>query len=301
MIKKAAEKIKIKDVLLIVAGTLLMAAAVNFVFDPIGLDVGGVSGLAIVIRHATSQFLKDTGSEFFKDGIPVWFMSLLLNVPLFVVAYIKKGWKYIAKTAFSTFMLTFWMYALPVRAFMEDNLLSTLVGGVLSGIGIGLVFSTMATTGGTDMFSALVHDRFRHVSIPVILSITDGLIVLLGLTVFTVENVIYSVIVVYLVTKISDAMLEGLKFANMAFIISEAAEEISAEVLENMDRGVTGIRVKGMYSGEDKKMLFCVVSKKQLPLLQDIVSRHDKRAFMVIGDAREVMGEGFVEVMGNTK
>lgn len=299
MIRKAAERINLKDMFLIIAGTLIMAAAVNFVFEPIGLDVGGVSGLAIVIKYATAGLFKDTGSKFFGDGIPVWFMSLLLNIPLFAIAYMKKGWKYIAKTAFSTIMLTFWMYALPIRAFMVNDLLSTLVGGVLSGVGIGLVFSTLATTGGTDMFSALVHDRFRHLSIPTILSVTDGIIVLLGLTVFSVENVIYSVIVVYLVSKISDAILEGLKFAKMAFIISEAADDISAEVLENMDRGVTGIKVRGMYSGEDKKMLFCVVSKKQLPLLQDIVSRHDKRAFMVIGDAREVMGEGFAEVQVN--
>ena len=107
---------------------------------------------------------------------------------------------------------------------------------------------------------------------------------------------IYSIIVVYLVAKISDSFLDGLKFAKMAYIISDKAEDIAAEVLVAIDRGVTGIKVKGMYSGEDKKMLFCVVGKKQVVELTDIVTRTDKRAFMVVADAREVLGEGFAEV-----
>ena len=103
-------------------------------------------------------------------------------------------------------------------------------------------------------------------------------------------------IVVYLVSKISDSILEGLKFAKVVYIISDKAEDISAEILVALDRGVTGIKVKGMYSGADKKMLFCVVGKKQVVEITDIVSRYDKRAFVVVADAREVMGEGFDEV-----
>ena len=193
-------------------------------------------------------------------------------------------------------MLTFWIYLLPVTPLIEDRLLATIFGGVLSGVGIGLVFSTMATTGGSDLFSALLHDKWRHLSIPRILSITDGIIVFLGLFIFDIENVIYSIIVVYLVAKISDSFLDGLKFAKMVYIISDKAEDIAAEVLVAIDRGVTGIKVKGMYSGEDKKMLFCVVGKKQVVELTDIVTRTDKRAFMVVADAREVLGEGFAEV-----
>lgn len=296
MFGSIVERINYRDILLIVLGTFLMAVAINFIFDPIGLDVGGVSGLAIVLRYASLRVFEGTDIKFLENGIPVWLMSTALNVPLFIIAIIKKGWRYMAKTTASTVLFTLFLGVLPMRPFLDDKLLSALVGGALSGIGIGLVFSTFATTGGTDLFSALLHERFRHLSIPTILMVTDGIIVILGITVFDIDNVIYSVIVVFLVSKISDAILEGLKFAKMTFIISEEAEIISAEILETMDRGVTGIQVKGMYSGKDKKMLFCVVSKKQLPLLQDIVKRHDKRAFMVIADAREVNGEGFAEI-----
>ena len=288
MMRSLVERINFKDVFIIILGTLIMALAINLVFDPMGLDTGGVTGLAIVVKYASGLIVD--------GGIPVWLSNLAFNVPLFIVAVKNKGFRYMIKTGFSTLMLTFWIYLLPVTPLIEDRLLATIFGGVLSGVGIGLVFSTMATTGGSDLFSALLHDKWRHLSIPRILSITDGIIVFLGLFIFDIENVIYSIIVVYLVAKISDSFLDGLKFAKMAYIISDKAEDIAAEVLVAIDRGVTGIKVKGMYSGEDKKMLFCVVGKKQVVELTDIVTRTDKRAFMVVADAREVLGEGFAEV-----
>ncbi len=286
--RSIVERVNIKDILLIVVGTFVMALAINLVFDPMGLDTGGVTGLAIVIKYASAKFID--------GGVPVWLSNIALNVPLFVVAVKRKGFRYMVKTGFSTIMLTLWIYVLPVVEILEDNLLATIFGGVLSGLGIGLVFSAMATTGGSDLFSALLHDKWRFLSIPKILSITDGVIVALGFFIFDLENIIYSVIVVYLVAKISDSILDGIKFAKMVYIISDKAEDISAEILVAIDRGVTGIKVKGMYSGEDKKMLFCVVGQKQLVELTDIVARFDKRAFMVVGDAREVMGEGFAQV-----
>jgi uncharacterized membrane-anchored protein YitT (DUF2179 family) len=291
MMRSLVERINFKDVLIIMAGTFMMALAINLVFDPMGLDTGGVTGLAIVVKYATGNI--------FEGGVPVWLSNLAFNIPLFTVAIKNKGFRYMIKTAFSTLMLTTWIYLLPVVPVIDDRLLATIFGGALSGVGMGLVFSTMATTGGSDLFSALLHDKWRHLSIPKILSITDGVIVALGFFIFDVENIIYSIMVVYIVAKISDSILDGLKFAKMAYIISDKADEIAEEVLVAIDRGVTGIKVKGMYSGEDKKMLFCVVGKKQVVELTDIVTRLDKKAFMVVADAREVLGEGFAEVKNN--
>jgi uncharacterized membrane-anchored protein YitT (DUF2179 family) len=289
--KSIVERINFKDIFIIMLGTLLMALAINVVFDPMGLDTGGVTGLAIVIKYASNKL--------FGGGVPVWLTNLGLNIPLFIVAIKNKGFRYMIKTGFSTLMLTFWIYVLPITPVIDEKILAVIFGGSLSGIGIGLVFSTMATTGGSDLFSALLHDRYRHLSIPKILSVTDGLIVFMGIFIFGIENVVYSIIVVYIVAKISDGILDGLKFAKMVYIISDKAEEIAGEVLIAVDRGVTGIKVKGMYSGEDKKMLFCVVGKKQVVELTDIVTRLDKRAFMVVADAREVLGEGFLDVTGS--
>jgi len=276
-----------KDIAYILAGTFLMALGINLAFDPMGLVCGGVTGLAIVIKHLTG-FL-------WEGGLPVWLSNLLFNGPLFVVAFAKKGRKYIAKTLFATVMLSVWIYILPIFQLFDDYVLATLFGGVMTGGGIGLVFARMATTGGTDLLSALIHDKIPHFSIPQLLAVIDGAIVVLGAVVFGVDNAMYAICVVYLCSKISDGMLEGLKFAKMAHIISDKAEEIADVVLTDIDRGVTGVKVKGMYSKEEKKMLICVVTKKEMVQLIDIVHKIDPSAFVIVNDVHEVRGEGFIE------
>lgn len=277
-----------KDICYILAGTFLMALGINLAFDPMGLVCGGVTGLAIVIKHLSGTL--------WEGGVPVWLANLLFNGPLFLVALIKKGRKYIAKTMFATVMLSVWIYILPVYQLFEEYVLATLFGGVMTGAGIGLVFARMATTGGTDLLSALIHDKMKHISIPQMLAVIDGAIVVLGALVFGVENAMYAICVVYLCSKISDGLLQGIRFAKMAHIISDKAEEIARVVLTEVDRGATGVDVQGMYSKEDKKMLICVVTRKEMVQLIDIVHKIDPSAFVIVNDVREVMGEGFIEI-----
>lgn len=277
-----------KDIVYILAGTFLMAVAINFAFDPLGLVCGGVTGLAIVVKQLTG--FAWTG------GLPVWLGNLLFNGPLFLIALKKKGKKYIAKTMFATVMLSVWIYLLPIYSLFDDYVLATLFGGVITGAGIGLVFARMATTGGTDLLSALIHDKLKHFSIPQLLAVIDGAIVVLGAVVFGVENAMYAICVVYLCSKISDGLLQGLKFAKMAHIISDKAEEIAELVLRDVDRGATGIKVQGMYSKSEKKMLICVVTKKEIVELIDIVHKIDPSAFVIVNDVHEVVGEGFIEI-----
>lgn len=277
-----------RDIAYIFAGTFLMALGINLAFDPMELVCGGVTGLAIVVKYLTG-FILD-------GGIPVWLSNLLFNGPLFVVALIKKGKKYIAKTMFATVMLSVWIYLVPIYQLFDDYVLATLFGGVMTGAGIGMVLARMATTGGTDLLSALIHDKLKHITIPQLLAITDGAIVLLGAVVFGVENAMYAICVVYICAKISDGMLEGLKFAKMAHIISDKAEEIAEIILTDVDRGATGVKVQGMYSKEEKKMLICVVTKKEIVELIDIVHKIDPSAFVIVNDVHEVRGEGFIEI-----
>lgn len=276
-----------KDILYIVAGTFLMALGINLAFDPMGLVCGGVTGLAIVVKYLTGFI--------WEGGIPVWLSNLLLNGPLFIIALIKKGKHYIVKTMFATVALSVWIYLIPVYQLFGDYVLATLFGGVMSGAGIGMVFARMATTGGTDLLSALMHEKMKYLSIPQLLSVIDGSIVILGAVVFGVENAMYAICVVYLCAKISDGLLQGLKFAKMAHIISDKAEEIAKVILTDVDRGATGVKVEGMYSKEEKKMLICVVSKKEIVELIDIVHKIDPSAFVIINDVHEVRGEGFIE------
>ncbi len=277
-----------KDIFYILAGTFLMALGINLAFDPMGLVCGGVTGLAIVIKHVTGML--------WEGGLPVWLTNLLFNGPLFLVALVKKGSRYIAKTMFATVMLSVWIYILPIYQLFDDYVPAMLFGGVMSGAGIGLVLARMATTGGTDLLSALIHEKVKHFSIPQLLAVIDGAIVVLGALVFGVDNAMYAICVVYLCSKISDGILQGVKFAKMAHIISDKAEEIAEVVLKDVDRGATGVNVQGMYSKEEKKMLICVVTKKEIVQLIDIVHKIDPSAFVIVNDVREVMGEGFIEI-----
>lgn len=278
---------KWKDLAYIAAGTFFMAMSINLVFDPMGLVTGGVTGFAIAVKHIA--FL------IFELEVPVWLTNLLCNIPLFLVALWKKGRKYIMKTLSATLFLTVWLYIVPVHQMFDDMLLAVVFGSLLAGGGIGMVFSTLATTGGTDLLCALVHDKIKYISIPRLLFIVDGIIVILGAAVFGLNHALYAIMVVYLVSKISDSILQGAKFAKMAQIISDSADEIAQVVMKELDRGATGVNAQGMYSKNDKRMLYCVVSKKEIVELIDIVHQIDPKAFVIVSDVREVVGEGFME------
>ena len=158
-----------------------------------------------------------------------------------------------------------------------------------------LCISWWRTTGGTDLLAAIIQKYLRHYSIAQIMQFIDGAIVVVGMYVFGVERALYAIIAVFLVTKVSDGIIEGLKFSKSVYIITDKPDEVSRMVMEDLDRGITGISAKGMYSGEDKLMLFCVVGKKELVHLKEKIDEIDENAFVIVGDAREVHGEGFIE------
>lgn len=276
------------DYVLIMVGTSVMALAIKGVFDPVSLVTGGFSGIAIIVKNLTSGIAE--------DGIPLWFTNLLLNIPLFAVTTKIKGWRYVKKTVFATIWLSAALIYVPDISLMPDDiLLASIFGGVISGTGIGLVLMANATTGGTDTMAAVIQHYVRHYSIVRIMQILDAVIVLVGAWIFGLKHALYAIISIYLVSKVSDGILEGLKFAKLAYIISEQYEEITRRILEEMNRGATALDATGMYSGTEKKVLFCVVSRKEIVQLRDIVRRVDADAFMIVSDVREVFGEGFME------
>ncbi|MDF2803973.1 MAG: hypothetical protein K0S61_3876 [Anaerocolumna sp.] len=281
-------KTKITHYLLIVAGTLLMAASVNWVYEPLELVTGGITGLAIVIKKLTSIWID--------DGVPIWLTTIILNIPLFIAAILVKGRTFLRNTLFGTVSLTVALYIVPpINLVFEDMILASVMGGVLDGVGLGLIFVSMASTGGSDLLAMIIHKYKPYLSVPQILIVIDTVIVLAGIVSFGIMKALYAIIAVYILAKVSDGILEGLKFAKMAYIISDYYNEIAGQILIQLDRGVTGITATGMYSNAEKKMLFCVVSKKEIVKLTDIVAGIDPKAFIIVSDAREVTGEGFRE------
>lgn len=286
--EKLIKKTKAGHYILLIVGTLLMAASVNLVYDPLDMVTGGVTGLAIVIKKITGIWVE--------GGVPIWLTNLLLNIPLFIAAWFVRGRTFLKNTFFATISLTVALYIVPTFDIVyQDYLLAAVFGGVLGGAGLGLVFMTLSSTGGTDLLAMVIHKFKPYYTVPQILTVIDGLIVLAGVISFGLTKALYAIIAVYITAKISDGILEGLKFAKMAYIISDYYEEIAQMILRDLDRGVTGISATGMYSNKEKKMLFCVVSKKEIIELTEIVAKVDPKAFIIVSDAREVMGEGFRE------
>ena len=287
--EKPILKTKTMHYVLLLIGTFLIAASVNLVYEPLEMVTGGVTGLAIVIKKVTSLLIN--------DGVPIWLTNALLNIPLFLAALLVRGKTFLKNTFFGTVSLTAALYIIPnnLDIVNHDYLLAAVFGGAIGGVGIGLVFVTMSSTGGTDLLAMVIHKYKSYYTVPQILIVIDGIIVLAGVISFGLTKALYAIMAVYITAKVSDGLLEGLKFAKMAYIISEDYEKIARQIMKDLDRGVTGVSATGMYSNKDKKMLFCVVSKKEIVEIKEIVANIDPNAFIIVSDAREVMGEGFRE------
>lgn len=279
------------ELLLIVAGTGGIALGIQWFYDPGGFVTGGFTGIAIIVKRMTEKVAE--------GGIPLWFTNLALNIPLFLAAFRVMGKRFIIKTIFATCLLSGWLYVIPAADMAQgDLILASVFGGVISGVGMGLVLLARATTGGTDMAAVLLQRKLRHYSVIQVMEVLDGAIVLAGLYAFGLKSGLYAIIAIYITSKVSDALMEGMKYSKAAFIITDRYEEVAQALMRILNRGVTGLEAKGMYSGDGKCMLYCVVSRKEIVDLKEIVAGIDSRAFVIVSDAREVLGEGFLEYGG---
>ena len=277
-----------RDYILLAAGTGFIALAVQAVFDPMGMVNGGFSGLGIIIRRMTLGLVP--------GGIPLWFTNIALNLPAFLVAGFVMGRVFVRRTAIAALLLSVWLAVLPsVDLAKGDYLLAALYGGLISGIGIAMVFRTGNATGGTDLVASLLHRKFRNYSIAQILLVLDGAVIVAGYYLVGARPALYAVLSVAITTKVSDTILNGMNDSKMIFVVSDHSYEIAEHVLYEMDRGCTAIPAQGMYSDEMRKMLFCVVGKKEVLDFKDCVKELDPHAFVIVTDANEVLGEGFLE------
>lgn len=278
----------LRDYFMITLGTALMAFTYQCIYDPIGLVTGGFTGLAIVIKNVSEAMVP--------GGIPLWITNLVLNVPVFVLGYIRLGKKFIGRTAFGTLMLSAWLYIIPAMDLTQgDYTLAAIFGGVLAGAGMGFVLKSKATTGGTDMVATLIQSYVKHYSIVQLLQLLDGTVVIIGLFIFGLRPALYAIVAIFLTAKVSDILMEGSKYSKAAYIITDKYEEVAQAILTDLDRGVTGLDAEGMYTRSKKCVLYCVVSKKEIVALKELVVEIDPEAFVIVSDVREVLGEGFLE------
>lgn len=295
--KKRNRLKKWKDYLLIVIGAIIAAAGINIFMVPYKIAPGGVSGIATVIYYLS-------GEKF-----PVGVTMLVFNIPLFILGYRFIGKNFIIKTFVGTVLLsTIIDTTQPIGTYLVDRfllnpeipdynpdiLLYSMFGGFLLGAGLGLVFKSGATTGGTDLAARIVNKYVPALTIGQTLLLIDcGVILFAAVTFKSFQLALYAIVALYISSKIIDVILEGGSFAKALFIISDMPEVIAPRIMQELDRGVTALKGTGMYTNSDKQVLFCVVHRGQLIRLKTIVNEIDEKAFIILTDIREVLGEGF--------
>lgn len=273
----------IRDYMGITIGVLLMTLSLNMFLTPNNIAPGGVSGLAIIIHSNT--------------GWPVGVLTLAFNIPLFIISIMLLGAHFGAKTFYATFLLGATIDLLSfLPVLTHDDLLAGVYGGILMGVGLGLVFKYNATTGGTDLAAAILRRFFPQISIGMLLLLLDAVIIGLAGFTFSAELALYALIADAIAIRVIDIIQEGANENRAAYVISDYSDDIEAEILTKLGRGVTSFPGRGGYTGKDRKVLFCVISKSEISQFKEIVRGIDPDAFVVIFQAHEIMGEGFEEI-----
>lgn len=283
--KSFVVKEKIKQYIKVTIGTVAMAAAVVNFFEPAGVVAGGVTGIAIILKSTL--------------GLPMWIANGVINIPLFAAGYKILEKDIFIKTLYGTAALTVFLGVVPCAEVGTGNLLADIIaGGTLMGGGLGLIFTAYASSGGTDLLATLINVRIKHISIPRILAAIDAVIVLVGALVFGVGKGIYAIIAIYIVTKVSDRIMEGPHRAKLIYIISDKSIEIGKYIVNTIGRGVTYINATGAYTNRSKNMIMCVVSAKEMVKIKQNIYRIDEKTICFVGDIGEAFGEGFTKYRG---
>lgn len=278
---------------LIVIGSIILAAGFVFFISPYKIVPGGVYGIAIVIHYMTQGLFTWAPS-----GLPIGLMGLIMNIPLTIVGIKILGPRFGVKTIVgfvltSVFMdlITYFFGEAPLVA--GDALLSSIFGGVLVGLGLGLIFKSKATSGGSDII-AMIFAKYTKLPLGQLMIYVDSAIVLIGLVVFEDWKIpLYSWIVIYVTGKTIDIVLQGMSVDKTLFIVSDKFVEIRDRIINDLHRGGTYIPGKGMYNGSDKTIIFTVVNRREMALLQEYIHEIDPRAFLTVLEANEILGEGF--------
>lgn len=280
------------DVLVITVGSVIYAVSVDVFTAPNHIAPGGITGLSTVLNYLFHT--------------PIGLVAFLINVPIIIWGVMEIGYKLVVKTLFCIALSSAMIDILsPVLPIYEGNLiLAALIAGVLEGLGLSLTFIRGATTGGTDMIARLLSHRMPHISMGKLMLAVDGLIVLFSALVYgSVDNAIYACIVIFVCTKLIDAVLYGTDSGTgkMFLVMSPKVRQMGDRIIKEVDRTVTYLDSHGGYTKEPGETMLCVVRRFEVYQLQTIIREEDRNAFVIVGDAGEITGEGFRPVNSDDK
>jgi uncharacterized membrane-anchored protein YitT (DUF2179 family) len=275
----------LRDYFLVIAGALVQAIGLRLFLVPAELASGGISGISQLINHYT--------------GWPIGLMVFIGNVPLFLLGWrMLGGRRFALRTLVSVVVYSFfaeallWMPFFPKEGITTDIVLNTLFGAVVSGVGYGLVYRGQGTSGGSDILARILKHR-KAFSMTQGYLMTDTIVILAAGFVFGWAKALYAIIVLYVSGLVVDTTMEGAGTVRTALIVTQKCREVSDRILEEMERGVTILQGTGGYTGEERPVVYCVVTRSEVQQLKTIVHEEDPAAFMVVGAAHEALGEGF--------
>lgn len=269
------------ETFLIILGAIIMSIATSLFLLPNQLSSGGFSGVATITYYLFN----------WKMGTVI----LLLNIPFFILAFIRIGKEFVFKSIIGTIFLSFFIdFFDRFKPLTSDRFLACIYGGILIGLGTSLILRAAASTGGSDLVSYIIKSFKPGLSTSNLIVMFDTIVITLNVICFRrLEVGLYSAISIFLMGKVIDIAFEGIGFSKMIFIISDKYEKISKEIVKKVLRGTTGIYSKGMYTNKEKLMIMCVASRREIIAIRQIAKKIDLKSFIIISNVREVYGKGF--------
>jgi uncharacterized membrane-anchored protein YitT (DUF2179 family) len=274
---------RIIDFVVIALGGVVFALSVVLFLDPYNIVAGGITGVALLLFELFPM-------------LPLGMMIIVLNIPIFAVSWRLLGNEFLIYSGFGILVASLLIDILGgiVPPVDTDPLLASLFGGLLMGLGIGIIFLKGATTGGTVMIARLLKIPFPSMNIGKLMMAIDGIIVIAAGVVFgSVNNMLFAIIAIYICSVAVDAILYGMNIERMALIISDKIPEIVKVISERLGRGATLLHGEGSDSGEERKIILCAVKRQQIAKLKTLIKEVDPKAFLILTEANEVLGEGF--------
>jgi len=277
---------------LIVLGAFIMASGFVLFIDPHRIAPGGVYGIGIIVHYLTKNLFS-----WAPEGLPIGGVGLALNIPLTIIGIKLLGPKFGVKTVIGFILASVFIdlqhYLFGYDPLVDDALLSSVFGGVLIGFGLGLIFKSKATSGGSDII-AMIIAKYTRLPLGQLMIYVDSAIVLIALAAFQDWKIpLYSWIVIYISGKVIDITIQGVSYDKTLFIISDQYDAIRDKLINDIDRSGTVFNGIGMYKGHEKKVIFTNVSRREVHILKDFIEEVDPNAFITVIDANEILGHGF--------
>jgi len=269
----------------ILIGAVIYAISIQFFTYPNSIVTGGLTGIAMIINSMT--------------GFPVGIGTIIMNIPLFAYAWRKLGLGFVISSLVGMALCSIFVdiFALTNIVVTTNPLLASVYGGVIKGFGLGLIYTTSATSGGVDIVAKFLRKKYPFINFGTLILIIDVVIIAAYAVIFKkYDSSMYSIICMYIAAQVIDLVLYGAVNSKVCYIITDESNAIKNAIVEQLHRGVTFLHGEGAWSGNEKNIILCVIKTRQIVELKKIVKSLDENAFMILSDSREVFGKGFTYI-----